>query len=309
MARMTGALEDLKKLVEEPEEPTPEAKVLAKYIEESKTDRFTIEGEITPEMAAEMLKLNKSNRRHSTYRSTLIAKDIVNGRWRNTHQGLAFSKSGMLLDGQHRLHAIVAAGIPVQTNLTFGMDDEDFSVIDTGKTRTNADVLHIQGYPQAAHMATIARMVMEIEHTKKQGYVGKWFKPSPAEVSEWLIPRADTVTAALSRLTKVRHEFKKMGVQGLGAAFYLIAEKHNDQYVDKFCAILARGIGVQAENDAMFRIRQRFIGDPPTGMEMPALVIKAFNHWYYGKPTRALGWKSTEDFPEVTDGEPDSRRE
>ena len=36
-----------------------------------------------------------------------IARDMKAGHWRLTHQGIAFDPAGVLIDGQHRLWAIV----------------------------------------------------------------------------------------------------------------------------------------------------------------------------------------------------------
>lgn len=96
---------------------------------------------VTPELAAEWLKSNRSNRPLDRNEVERIAADIKAGRWRTTHQGLAFGEDGGLYDGQHRLHAIVKAGMAVRIAVTRGLDKADLDAIDTGRARRATDIV------------------------------------------------------------------------------------------------------------------------------------------------------------------------
>lgn len=98
---------------------------------------------ITPALAAEMLKRNTCNRPMTTTKVDAIAKDIADGRWRLTHQGIAFSSAGDLIDGQHRLKGIVVAGIAVSMMVTRGLCHESIEAMDTGLVRRAHHVLAI----------------------------------------------------------------------------------------------------------------------------------------------------------------------
>lgn len=60
-----------------------------------------------------------------------------------THQGIAFDENGELVDGQHRLNAIVEANIPVQMNVTYNVHRAPGEVftIDMGRKRTYANIV------------------------------------------------------------------------------------------------------------------------------------------------------------------------
>jgi len=97
--------------------------------------------EITPDLAAEFLKRNTGNR---TIRKTAVvqyADDLRRGNWKLTHQGVAISPSGRLLDGQHRLSAIVQSGIAAQMVVALDVDEGAYTVIDRGKPRRLTDAL------------------------------------------------------------------------------------------------------------------------------------------------------------------------
>lgn len=92
---------------------------------------------ITPEMARYYLECNTAkNRPINPSRVANWVRTIRDGEWILTHQGAAFSTADELLDGQHRLAAIVEAGIPVQMMVTTGLDPESFRAMDRGWTRT-----------------------------------------------------------------------------------------------------------------------------------------------------------------------------
>ena len=61
-----------------------------------------------------------------------------------THQAIAFSESGRLLDGQHRLHAIVLANKPVTMLVAKNLNENTFSAIDCGVKRTIGDLTNLE---------------------------------------------------------------------------------------------------------------------------------------------------------------------
>jgi hypothetical protein len=102
--------------------------------------------QITPEKAQAFLQLNTDNRQKRGWWIDSLVNMIKRGEWVTTHQGISFSKSGKLLDGQHRLEAIARAGIPVDMLVTTDVDDNAFKVLDNGIKRTLSDLtgMHVR---------------------------------------------------------------------------------------------------------------------------------------------------------------------
>jgi hypothetical protein len=101
---------------------------------------------VTPETAAKFLQKNNGNRNYRKHWVNQLASIIKKGEWQVTHQGIAFDKEGNLLDGQHRLLAVISAGMPIMINVTKGADPEIFKCIDVGVKRSIADAtrLHVR---------------------------------------------------------------------------------------------------------------------------------------------------------------------
>lgn len=97
---------------------------------------------VTPEMAAKWLSNNTAtNRPISLAVVDSYARDMAAGRWDLTHQGIAFNQTGELVDGQHRLAAIVRSGATVRTVVSTGFAVEYNSPLDQGRLRTLNHVL------------------------------------------------------------------------------------------------------------------------------------------------------------------------
>ena len=91
---------------------------------------------ITPEIAKTMLGENVNNRRISRDNVNLFAREIRNGEWRFNGEAIKFGKDGRLLDGQHRLLAVIAADKPLTTLVIRGLEDETQQTMDSAEKRT-----------------------------------------------------------------------------------------------------------------------------------------------------------------------------
>ena len=99
---------------------------------------------ITPTMAENWLdNANVSNRKISDAHVARLARDMKEGRWGVTHEAIAFDPNGILLDGQHRLWAIIEADRTVTMNVWFNISPQARMVIDSGKSRSMVDVLRL----------------------------------------------------------------------------------------------------------------------------------------------------------------------
>jgi hypothetical protein len=118
--------------------------------------------EVTPEMAFKWLEGNTHNRPVIQAHVERLAREIRAGRWHPTHQGIAFDTNGLLIDGQHRLWAIVEAKIPVSIRVFYNEPPENVIVLDCGQRRSNLDVLNIVGEVGKItnkHLATLRAML------------------------------------------------------------------------------------------------------------------------------------------------------
>lgn len=99
---------------------------------------------ITPAMAASFLENNSRDNRHLNMNDVRkYARDIKNGKFFCTHQGIAFDEDGNLIDGQHRLEAIKLADRPVDMLVTRNLPHDVIQFLDHGRTRSIADTMTV----------------------------------------------------------------------------------------------------------------------------------------------------------------------
>lgn len=117
---------------------------------------------ITPEMAKEWLASNIKNNR-PIKRAKEYAEDMKAGKWRLTHQGIAFNEEGTLIDGQNRLTAIVMAGIPITMSVVFDCPVDSFEVLDIGRPRSLGDYLKTQNYKNYNTLGGLVKRIQAYE--------------------------------------------------------------------------------------------------------------------------------------------------
>jgi hypothetical protein len=99
--------------------------------------------DVGPEYAAVILGSNQHNRYLNQSRVSYYAKQMSMGAWQETHQGILLGKDMRLIDGQHRLSAVVKSGVTVRMMVTYDPDIESPKglQIDEGSQRSGAWVM------------------------------------------------------------------------------------------------------------------------------------------------------------------------
>jgi len=105
---------------------------------------------ITPQIAEAFLAKNKDNRKLNQRRVELLSSSMMRGEWKTSPQPIVISKSGRLLDGQHRLSAIMHCGKSINMSVAENVNDDVFDVLDIGKNRTYSDITGLSKRDAAA---------------------------------------------------------------------------------------------------------------------------------------------------------------
>ena len=99
---------------------------------------------VTPELAREWLKHNNFNRPLKPRLVDKYARQILEGHWQRNHQGVAFDGNGILIDGQHRLYAVIKTGQSVRMLVFLNETQMAHESIDNGKIRSLLDVVRLE---------------------------------------------------------------------------------------------------------------------------------------------------------------------
>lgn len=115
---------------------------------------------VTPQMAKELLSNQiYPNRPLIQERVHFLAEQIKRGLWsESTGQNIKITDTGKLCDGQHRLHAIIKTGMPLQLEIRRGVPEVAVVNIDTGKSRTVGDAMRFLGVINGSRFASAIQL-------------------------------------------------------------------------------------------------------------------------------------------------------
>jgi hypothetical protein len=264
---------------------------------------------ITPAKAGEYLDRNTANRPLTKRTVREFAEAMRRGDWRVTHQGIAFDTEGALVDGQHRLAAIVEAGIPVEMTVFTEVPVGAFDVLDTGKRRNAADVLAIEGEKSSVMLAAMVRTVWLYEQRPELNWSG-----GTAGVTN------HQIVATLAEHPKLR-DYVGLGEQiagatgmiksAAGAASYLVAKANPGTDLTDWFEGIIDGTGLSKGDPRLLFRRVMFAHTRKQAgqvmrrretREHVTLYIKAFNAWKTGTQLTQLRFIPREPVPAIATG-------
>lgn len=116
---------------------------------------------ITPEMARNCLEKNPSNRKIIDFWVRLYAKMMQDGEWveDSPENFLIFDENDNLIDGQHRLRAVILANVPIKFTVYRGWPRELILHLNQGKKRTFNDRARFLGKDERISDLTIAKII------------------------------------------------------------------------------------------------------------------------------------------------------
>ena len=120
---------------------------------------------INAEAAMKYLEFIGFQRHERPMNTSAIAHDMANDDFQFTHQGIAFDVEGNLVDGRHRLKAIMKSGKPQFMMVTRGLPKKAAAVLDTGARRTKADsASYARNQLVNKHVISGMRLLIESRH-------------------------------------------------------------------------------------------------------------------------------------------------
>ena len=119
---------------------------------------------ITPQLAEIYLGKNTHNRNIRKPVVGKYANDMENGFWNFDGAPIRFADDGTLLDGQHRLHAIIKSNKAIDLLVVRGLKKETQATMDIGSVRQAGHFLQINGVKNANCIASFIRGYIAMEN-------------------------------------------------------------------------------------------------------------------------------------------------
>ena len=265
---------------------------------------FTVTINVTPDIAAYFLERNADNRPvrwRGVQRSVeAYANAMLRSEWMLNGEPIIVSREGLLNDGQHRLHAVVASGMIVPMQITFGVDRDSRHTVDQGASRTPGNILAMHGEKNTNQLGHGLQFVWCYDGERVFGY-----RPTTEQLLSTLtknpgLREAVVNVGALCREFRVSRGY-------IGAAYHVCRRQYREK-AEEFLDGASTGLNISDKSSPIFRLRKRYQEHASKrenipAIEQAALFIKAFNAFRRNKPVGPLVWRrngaAAEDFPVV----------
>ena len=255
--------------------------------------------EVTPALAEDWLATTGPNRPVHVPTVERYAADMRAGRWQLNGDRVRFDANGALRDGRHRLSAVVASGVAVPMEVARGLSEDAVQTIDTGRSRSFADALHIESVANARALASVAKWLWRYE---AGAMTGRARTPSHAELRE-VVARYPGVHDAVREVQRSK-EFQPHAVL---AFVYTVAKSHMPRKALQWLEALQEGEHL-TRSHPVWHLRRKLGGrqaltKPLRPLEVAALAAKSWNAFAANEEVTGLTWTESgpkaEAFPTI----------
>lgn len=206
--------------------------------------------DITPIQAENWLQYNVENNRHldnklvDRYKNIMLAGD-----WHLSNDAISFNINNMLVNGQHRLWAIVESGVTIRCIVQKNLPLESMDCMDVGKHRTNDDNFKIAGknYPKDCS-ATVRCIFNSLDATRCKVY-------NHNEIAKFMDKYHESIIWAHQALP-TRGKFGCSAFRAVVARAHILGKPL--EKLNRFCTVLTTGLNTP-EDGAALLLRNRIL--------------------------------------------------
>lgn len=209
---------------------------------------------ITPTTAKSWLvpEINRDNRKYRPRHAADLAREMEAGRWTFNNDAICFGADGRLLNGQHRLHAIVISGKAQEMFVIRGMSDEDFKNMDGGGLkRANHERIHlVNDYPQNHIICQAIRMYLDMTKSRNGAI-------SVGEIEDEFLKKDAAWTWVGKEAVGMTPKLKKAGIMAAFGVYRFVKDEKAAVFMDGYRS----GIGLTEESPILKLRNMALIGD------------------------------------------------
>lgn len=212
------------------------------------------EERITPALAAAYLATQRINREVRAAHVRLLAEEMMSGNFVLTHQGIAFDERGAMIDGQHRLEAVLASNVTVPMLVFRGVPTRAALVCDSHYARRLGDLVRILTGAETHRLACSTANVLRA--SIRQGGRINAHRSTARAAMDFYLRHAEAISFAVSALTP---EVTRISVAGVGAVLARAWYSQDREKVARFARILMSGMPDSQSDCTVIALRNRLL--------------------------------------------------
>ena len=253
---------------------------------------------ISPNTAIMYLKNEGKNRKLSEKKVQDYAKQMTDGDWVLNGEPIIFGKSGNLIDGQHRLRAVIYANATVQMLVVRGVNDEYFDSIDSGKSRSLQDVFSSNGIGASQLVSSIVKKFSLICNNPSCCFFRDYSHTylCRKKMLETYHNNANVFDFAANFASKLYTKKRLASPANIGAvyAYLMIVKEHEQDKIEEFFYYLFRDINADTPCfSAANEVRKRIVDAAFSGKRFEPKTLQnmfaiAWNSYIQNKEVKRL---------------------
>lgn len=258
--------------------------------------------DITPDMAfAWITGRNLKNRPLKEGVIERYIKDMVSDAWETNGESIKFDTRDVLLDGQHRLHAIHRSKKTVRIPVFTGLDPQVFHTMDIGCPRSAADVFHVKGEMNANTLSAALRLLNSFDESSGSRIVTIQKRNQSISIIdlETTLNKHPGIRQSISMMRPFATTF--FITQTQAAVLHYLFSKSDAQRADIFFDRLLYGSELSAKHPILLLrnilIEMRDLKKRRMPIQVMALCVKAWNAYLNDEPIAGLRYNNNEPFP------------
>lgn len=263
---------------------------------------------IDPARAEKILENHPSNRKLSSIRVTHLAQQMKEGAWNFDGAPIRINDKGDLVDGQHRLWAIVESGTTQEFLVLRGVDEASMATMDIGKSRSFSDILtlHDKNVTQTVLLASTIGLLYRWEDGKRGSALSSSYATTPyPKLLAFYDANVDRIRRATLRGARIASK-RALAGSTCALAFWLF-EDIDLADAEWFFERVQDGAGLNEGHPILtlrnWIIKQKGAVGAPTPVDVQAAYLfKVWNAYRRGDDLKMLHWRrggaTPEAFPE-----------
>lgn len=254
---------------------------------------------VTPAMAKKWLdELSERQRKVSPAKWRKWAAFMRVDEWMLSNDAIIFDWNGLLINGQHRLIAVVETGKAQDFIVGRGWNPDTFIIMDRQNTRRT------QQFVRGKHSNTLAgagyyvTLYLRGEYPRPYGANVEPVESLSNIEDKEIGPQIQRAVNAIHDADMPKSKIGKLGFLSFLYWYYVNRAKCDEGSVAEFFVGLGTGVGLRSGDPAL-AMRNRVLttaGKLPSRL-FEALAIKAIKLHLRGKKMRACRWLESESFP------------
>jgi hypothetical protein len=243
---------------------------------------FTERVMVTPAMAKLLLEHNQNNRSVKRAQLRALRRDIETNRWSFNSETVKVDDQGKLIDGQHRMHAIVEADRPADILIAWGLQNQSRMTVDMNTPRTVGDFIDMRNGASSSSDAAAAcagRLMAWETHNTLRWPLRE--RPSKQEILNYYADHQQEIDKALDVIKTPTLRF--LGGGGLRSFMFAACARQNRPKAEEFFELLTGTVGLDRMHGKhpVVVARNKFLLSSTLGEKAQDRVEVIFRAWNY----------------------------